>query len=56
MTNILALLEQYTQKNPNASILYDDAHTKGVTYAQFDNMSGRVYAYLKEKGVGRVSK
>ena len=53
MTDILELLEQYTEKTPNAAIMYDDAHTKGVTYAQLDDMSGRVYAYLKANGVGK---
>ena len=53
MTNIIELLEQYTRENPNTPILFDDAHNKGVTYAQLDDMSGRVYAYLKEHGIGK---
>ncbi len=53
MTNIIELLEQYTLKNPNTPILFDDAHSKGVTYARLDDMSGRVYAYLKEHGIGK---
>lgn len=53
MTDILQLLDQYTKEKPNASILYDDAHNKGITYAQLDDMSGRVYAYLKSKGIGK---
>lgn len=53
MTNIIELLEQYTADTPNASILYDDAHSKGVTYAQLDDMSGRVYAYLKSINIGK---
>ena len=53
MLNILELLEQYTKDSPNSSILYDEAHSKGVTYAQLDDMSGRVYAYLKSNGVGK---
>ena len=55
MENILELLEQYTAKNPNAAILFDDAHSKGVTYAQLDDMSGRVYAYLKKNNIGKES-
>ncbi len=50
---IIELLEQYTQENPNAAILFDEAHTKGITYAQLDDMSGRVYAYLADNGVGK---
>lgn len=53
MTNILELLEQYTAENPNGVILFDDTHTKGITYAQLDEMSGRVYAYLKQNNIGK---
>ena len=55
MINILELLEQYTSENPYGAILYDDAHIKGVTYAQLDDMSGRIYAYLKQNGIGKES-
>ena len=53
MTDILELLAQYTQEKPGAAIMYDDAHSKGITYAQLDDMSGRVYAYLKGRGIGK---
>lgn len=53
MINILKLLEQYTAENPNGAILFDDAHAKGITYAQLDEMSGRVYAYLKRNNIGK---
>ena len=53
MTNILETLRGYTEKSPNSPILYDDAHSKGITYAQLDDMSGRVYAYLRQNGVGK---
>ncbi len=53
MANIIEMLEQYTSESPNTSILYDDAHSKGVTYAMLDDMSGRVYAYLKNNGIGK---
>ncbi len=44
METILERLQRYTEQNPGAPILFDDAHAKGVTYAQLDDMSGRVYA------------
>lgn len=50
---ILQMLEAYTKENPNAVILFDETHPKGMTYTQLDNLSGRVYAYLSEKGVGK---
>ena len=53
MVNIIELLEQYTKENPNAAVLFDEAHAKGITYAQLDEISGRVYAYLSAQGVGR---
>ena len=53
MINILELLDKYSKEKPGASILYDEAHSKGITYAQLDDMSGRVYAYLKSKGIGK---
>ncbi len=55
MTDIIQLLEQYTREKPQTAILYDDAHAKGVTYAKLDDMSGRVYAYLKARGIGKES-
>ncbi len=53
MQTIIDKLQQYTEQNPGASILFDDLHTKGITYAQLDDMSGRVYAWLKENKIGR---
>ena len=53
MKFILDTLKDYVERAPYAVILYDDAHTKGLTYAQFDEMTGRVYAYLKSHGIGR---
>ena len=37
--NILEMLKQYTEENPNAAILFDEAHSKGITYAQLDELS-----------------
>ncbi|MCR5626139.1 MAG: AMP-binding protein [Lachnospiraceae bacterium] len=53
MTNILERLKEYTEKDPNAVLLYDEVYTQGISYAQLDDMSGRVYAYLKEKNIGK---
>ena len=51
--DIISLLRQYAQEKPNASILFDDAHLKGISYSQLDDMSGRIYAYLSQNGIGR---
>ena len=53
MIDIIQLIEQYTQNNPQAAILFDDAHSRGITYSKLDDMSGRVYAYLKQQGIGK---
>ena len=53
MQTIIDKLQQYTEQNPGAPILFDDLHTKGITYAQLDDMSGRVYAWLKDNKIGR---
>ena len=53
MEYIIEKLRQYAGKRPEEAILFDDAHGRGVTYAQMEDMSGRVYAALKQKGIGR---
>ena len=53
MKTIIDTLQLYTEKNPSAPILFDDAYSKGITYAQLDDMSGRVYGWLKAKKIGR---
>ena len=53
MDTIIERLQRYTEMNPGAPILFDDAHTKGITYAKLDDMSGRVYGWLKQNGIGR---
>ena len=50
---ILDRLEEYTQRDPLAPVLFDETYTKGITYHQLDEMSGRVYAWLKQKGIGK---
>ena len=47
---IIHLLDKYTNDTPNASILFDDVYKK-LTYAEIDNMSCRLYGYLKNKGI-----
>lgn len=53
MEYIIDLLEQYTKEDPTCAILFDDTHSKGVTYAQLDDLSGRVYSYLKNNNIGK---
>ena len=54
METIVELLERYTSERPDDVILYDEVvHSRGISYAQLDDMSGRVYAYLKKNGIGK---
>jgi len=46
---IIEKLRRYTEMNPGAAILFDDAHSKGITYAQLDDMSARVCGWLKAR-------
>ena len=34
---IIELLQQHTAEKPNASVLFDESHTKGITYSQLDD-------------------
>lgn len=52
MAYIIDLLEKYTNETPNTAILFDEVYKK-TTYAELDDMSGRLYGYLKEKGIGK---
>ncbi len=53
METIIDKLQRYTEKNPGAAILFDDAHSKGITYEQLDDMSARVYGWLKANKIGK---
>ena len=53
MEYIMERFRRNVQTGPDTPFLYDDAHPGGVTFAQFDDMSARVYGWLKKRGVGR---
>ena len=50
---IIDCIEQFTAETPNTAILFDETHSKGITYAQLDELSGRIYAFLKQQGIGK---
>ncbi len=52
MHNILEIMEKNSIEYKNKVLLADDM-TKGITYGQFYQLTGRVYAYLKNKGIGK---
>ena len=53
MARITETLSGYAKESGNTAVLYDDAHTKGITYSQLDDMTARIYGWLKSKGIGK---
>ena len=50
------LLDAWTKsvaENPSALVLTDERHPRGLSRRRVDELSGRVYAWLREKGSGR---
>ncbi len=55
MEYIMERFARNVREGPDLPFLYDDLHREGLTFRQFDNLSGRVYAWLKARGIGRES-
>ncbi|MBR6258974.1 MAG: AMP-binding protein [Oscillospiraceae bacterium] len=53
MDYIFDRIHQYATETPSAPFLYDEEHPEGITYAEGDELSGRVYGWLKRQGIGR---
>ena len=53
MEYILERFLKNVKEGPDQPFFYDDKHPNGLTYAEFDDYSGRVYAWLKAQGIGR---
>ena len=50
---ILDAWTKYVSDHPAAPALTDERHPRGLSRHQVDELSGRVYAWLKDKGIGR---
>ncbi|MCR5505429.1 MAG: AMP-binding protein [Bacilli bacterium] len=50
---IIEQIAKFTAETPNNAIIFDEAHSKGISYAKLDDMSGRIYAYLKQHNIGK---
>ncbi|WP_026510523.1 AMP-binding protein [Butyrivibrio sp. LC3010] len=53
MKTILDTLQEYTAKAADKQILFDEVSVKGITYRQLNEMSGKIYAWLKSQGIGK---
>ncbi len=53
MSVFLEYLRDNTQREPDREVLFDDIHTTGISYGELDKLSGKVYAWVKEQGLGK---
>ena len=53
MHTLIEQLELRARENPKETVLFDETVTKGITYEDLNELSGRVYAWLKQKGIGK---
>lgn len=53
MNTLIEKLELQARENPKETILFDETVTKGITYEDLHELSGKVYAWLKYQGIGR---
>ena len=50
---IMEAWEKSVSENPNALVLTDERHPRGISRRTVDELSGKVYAYLRSKQIGR---
>ena len=55
MNAILQRFDSYFTKFKDRTVLIQGDDKRTMTYGQLDDMSGRIYNYLKSKGIGRES-
>ena len=53
MNWIAEKLAEHLKDNPDHAFLYDESTSKGLTYRQFDELSGKVRAFLQNNGIGK---
>jgi len=53
MNWICEQLEAHLARDPDQTSFYDELTPKGLSMSRYYELTGRVYAYLKAKGVGR---
>ena len=53
MKSFVEKFEENVRKNPNKPLFFDDMNVKGISYAKINEVSGKIYAYLSSKGIGK---
>ena len=48
MHTLIEQLELHARENPKETVLFDETVTKGITYEDLNELSGRVYAWPKQ--------
>ena len=52
MAQIIKTLAEYAKSCGNTAVLFDEAHSKGITYSQLDDMTARIYGWLRARDIG----
>ena len=53
MKDFIQVVMDYAQNEPNKIALVDGGGSVAYSYQQIDYLSGKVYGYLKKKGIGK---
>ena len=53
MIGFLEKFYSFVQSTPNKTAIVDNGGERATSYAELDDMSGRVAAWLRKKGIGR---
>ncbi len=53
MIGFLEKMKENAEKYKDHLTFHDAVQTKGITYGQFEYLSGKVYSYLQAKGIGK---
>ena len=53
MKSIIGNIIENMEKYPGKAVLFDDIHPKGITFSELNELSGKIYHWLKDRGVGK---
>lgn len=53
MHDLVGIITSYAESNPQKIAMVDNNGATSITYKQLDIVSGKVYSYLKKKGIGK---
>ena len=53
MKTLIEQFDFHVKNSPEAAVFFDERIPKGITYEEMENLSGRVYGWLKNKAIGK---